>query len=156
MTLDLQALLDELGKVLDGKKVDGPCDRYAFSVGSARIVCGRCRADGLDICSTKVPDKAYDGLREVFRERCVCRRGAHTEYIHQRCKGTGYITRSIEGWPKGALKGAIEWALISTAVPGIVWENFLAYHSESPEVPDDDDLASVQAVLEAIEEGGAR
>ena len=130
MPEQLQPLLGELGVVLEGKKCKG-CGGMASDPRTG-YVCPTCHGTG--------EDPAYDGLREVVTKPKYSSR--HRQYLP--------VTRNWSGMPKGALKGAIEWALISTAVPGIVWENFLAYHSESPEVPDDDDLAAVKAVLEAL------
>ncbi|KKK77432.1 hypothetical protein LCGC14_2853670 [marine sediment metagenome] len=77
--------------------------------------CPKCHGTGLNA--------DYDGLREVVRERCtfhslveniecICIGGqvsmdGQVHYPCQACKGTGYITRDIEGWPKGALAGAL-------------------------------------------------
>ncbi len=93
--------------------------------------------------SMNIPNPAYNGLREVFRERCVCRRGAHTEYIHQRCKGTGYITRSWEGMPG--------WWLASILM-GAAFRSKLAIRSVSTDTLFTDPNAALAAVLEAMKE----
>ncbi|KKN31850.1 hypothetical protein LCGC14_0819740 [marine sediment metagenome] len=65
-----------------------------------------------------IPDPAFAPLMEVVRVEKPC---PHSELIDdvpvfykpKQCPGCHgkprYTTRSIEGWPKGALAGAIEW-----------------------------------------------
>lgn len=96
----------------------------------------------------------YAELLAVLREKCsACNSvGSHKAYLSggdyrsecKVCKGTGYSTRNIEGWPKGALCGALIWAardLPATLTSWTVLECLME---------DDPDLASVKALSEAL------
>mgnify|MGYP001617861174 CR=1 FL=1 len=62
------------------------------------------------------PDPAYAPLLNALREECECDFPELRE-VHQRfatkCRGTGYMARSWDGLPDGALEGALKNACMS-------------------------------------------
>ena len=116
-----QSNLDTLARLVEAQpKVECPGCENPFCPHGLPLGGDSCHGTG------QVPDPAFAGLLEVLREKCVMRSPVHTclqradngeveEKQGQHwtrkgcpyCKGTGYRTRNCEGWPKGALKGAI-------------------------------------------------
>mgnify|MGYP001618160078 CR=1 FL=1 len=86
-------------------------------------------------------DPAYALLLRVVRVKCPPLEVAyplpegghrwrvydHVEEHCQKCEGTGFVTRSIEGWPIGALRGAIEFAIID--IPGL-WAKYVEAYKD--------------------------
>ena len=154
---NLQPLLDELGVVLEQEE-DCPHveDRWAE-------VCCHCHG------TRKAPNRAYDGLREVVRERCtfhslveniecICIGGhvsmdGQVHYPCQACGGTGYSPRSWEGKLDGELEGALIKAVgkmveYPAYMPGMVelFSTLLQLIAQEGDTSE----AAVQAVLEAL------
>ena len=158
-----QPQLDALRERLDQEVVRCPnyetpeawkCQSPAYAGGG---LCPKCHGTGY------VPNPAYGPLRELVREECgysksvegiecVCIGGrvSMNGQVHSpcvRCKGTGYVTRSIEGWPKGALAGALFVATRDLIV-------FTAFRPTATLITilcsDDPDRAALAALLEAL------
>ena len=69
------------------------------------------------LVEAKADQTAFSALLEVVRVSCseqgedICPVNLGSSRTHSRCSNTGYITRSWEGLPKGALTGALRyWA----------------------------------------------
>ena len=122
---------------------------------------------------SRTPDPAYSALLEVVRETCRCTPCHCMDLgpeIPCTCppetEETGcplYTTRSIEGWPKGALRGAIEENGDGTPIDGTYYRHYqkavqdqLGKQYSAGLTPYqakvDRDLASVDALLAALEE----
>ena len=137
---DLQSLLDELREVLDGKVVECKHDKVqAWDIPGVSDRCPDCEGED------HIPNPAYDGLREVVREKQW--HGDHYETV----------PRSWEGMPIGALEGSLRWNLPPGWRLSVTGDKsfqatldagsrrFITTYWETP------DLASAQAVLEALE-----
>ena len=158
--------LDELREVLKGQKCRecGGAGKYENDSASTpwgglpqavSFKCSRCHGTGLNA--------AYDGLREVVWQPCPNAKNKSGHY-HQgewypKGKSCGHqLTRSLEGMPIGALEGSLRWNLPPGWRLSVTGDKsfqatldagsrrFITTYWETP------DLASVQAVLEAIKE----
>ena len=132
---DLQPKLGEVRKLAEAKTIDS-----CGYLGNFRERCSCFESDcpchylGFKEVHGIVPDPAHAPLLEVVRQRQVgvythenCYLGSYPDWTQcppgcivayrypeakSDCKGTGFVTRSLEDLPRGALRGAIEFAII--------------------------------------------
>ena len=158
----------KIGELLDGKGC-AECDAQGYTLGAENpttgeiqhLPCEHCHGTGLNV--------AYDGLREVVREKEICHGfcGGKGWYMSRNprlggdeqskthcgmCNGRGYnyIPRSFEGWLDGQLEGALIKAIYRLSLHTI---EFLTLKKElrlllSKE--GDTRLAAARALLEAL------
>lgn len=147
--MSILQLMEQLRERVEEEVVECPVCAEAKRRGFDQLVfCDHCHKEG------KVPNPAYDALREMVRVKCPCKHGTAKTWIvkEQRyvwicvdCKATGYISRSFEEWPKGALAGALAYVGVYMNWPRSIRKTLRESFWEA-----DPDLAAVQAVLEAL------
>ncbi len=143
--------VEELRHSLESKTVECPSEEHIHPGPNA-----------LETCITgRIPNPIYVPLLNVVRDKCFSCRGngkdihcscdyapcLHSELACPACGGGGYITRSWDDLPKGALAGALLHALLLTPRIAISGQKYL----EIITAPFDPDQAAVQAVLTILE-----
>ena len=140
-----------LRQLVEGKK----CSRcrgtghstYSIYMDGSHDSCNQCNGTGLDPACA--PMLEVGGVRSQTHKGCIgqgrCLRADRPVWGGS-CHGTGYVARSWDGLPQGALAGALLHALFMTpgiAIPGQKYLEIII----SPFNPDE---AALDAVMEAL------
>ena len=116
---DLQPKLGEVRKLVEAKKIE--CPYHPILEDDSDPTRRLCSCKG----TSRISDPAYLPLLEVVMTKCKSLGKPHWhDGVHYKAKddcGQSF-SRSIEGWPIGALKGAIEFAIID--IPGL-WAKYV-------------------------------